>query len=340
MPGPIVPEMSLPCPAPFDSPEWRFTVDWDGARTLLFADAAATVRLQGEGGEDVSRRYPELCGTATIFAGHTLVLDGIVAVVDAEGRPDLRALGERLMRDTDAVPRPVVYLATDLLFLDGASTMRWSLDRRHRTLRRMVAGDLRVQVCDLISGEGHAFAVAASARGLPAILARRGGAAYHPGIASPNRLRIGLEDRSNAAVVALSAAEGGVGEWLVTLAELVDGVWVPAGAMRLARHESTARWLSEQCAHLRGEPLPGFSAPTTDTIWLTPHVVATVRHRGRHPDRTLRSVGLVALRTDVDPRWCVRREVGEPPSSPREFRPTVLAGLPLPEVGESRRDGW
>ena len=333
LPGPIVPEMSSPCLTPFDSPDWRYTVDWDGARTLLFVDRMGLVRLQSERGDDVSSRYPELIGTAAIFGGHAAVLDGVVAIVDAEGRPDLRALGDRLVGSTGAVRLPVVYLATDLLFIDGQSTMRWSLDRRHRTLQRAVADDLRIQVCDLVAGEGHAFAVAAATRNLPAILARRGRAAYHPGITSPDRLRVALEDRANAAVVAISPAPARPGEVLVTLAEISDGTWLFAGAMRLPRHEQVAIWLSQQCEQRLGTMPPGFPAPTAETVWVEPHVVATVRHRGRHPDGALRSVTLVALRDDVDVRWCVRRSVTAPPAGEgHEFRPTVMSGLPLPET--------
>jgi hypothetical protein len=67
---------------------------------------------------------------------------------------------------------------------------------------------------------------------------------------------------------------------------------------------------------------------------MEPSIVATVRHRGRHPDGSLRMAALVALRDDVDPRWCVRRPLSDPPAARGGgFRPTVLSNLPLPEAG-------
>lgn len=331
LPGPIRPEHAIRCAAPFDAPDWRFTVDWDGARTLLYAGADGRLRLQDELGGDVSERYPELVTAGGQFGGRPAVLDGVVAVVDAEGRPDLRALGDRLCGATGSTRRPVVYLATDLLHVDGASTLRWSLDRRDRALRRLGGTDLRVQVCDVIIGDGTAFAEAASGRGVPAVLARRGRAAYHPGMHSPDRLRIPLEDRAEAAVVGVETGRGdGV---IVHLAEQAEGRWVSAGATRIDRPRAAVTWLRGRIGDLRlADPPAGFISAAERTQWLAPRLVATVRHRGRHAGGALRGIEVITLRDDVDPARCIRRAPAPPPVPGNGgFRPTVLHGLPLPE---------
>jgi len=55
---------------------------------------------------------------------------------------------------------------------------------------------------------------------------------------------------------------------------------------------------------------------------------------GRHRDGTLASPDLIALRDDVDPMWCLRREPAMPPDldeARRGFVPTLLLPLPLDE---------
>jgi len=71
----------VPCVDAFDDPDFRFSIDWDGARTLLFASPGA-IRLQSETLADVSDRYPEIVIAAEPLAPRTVVLDGVVAVLD------------------------------------------------------------------------------------------------------------------------------------------------------------------------------------------------------------------------------------------------------------------
>src|SRR5215472_5320534 len=96
-PGRIEPERSTPCAAAFDDPDWRFSVDWQGMRTVLRAAADGTVRLHDSRLHDVTARLPEVAAAArAALAGRPAVLDGVVTVLDGEGRPDLDALAARL----------------------------------------------------------------------------------------------------------------------------------------------------------------------------------------------------------------------------------------------------
>ena len=136
----------MPCVDAFDDPDFRFSIDWDGARTLLFASPGA-IRLQSETLADVSDRYPEIVIAAEPLAPRTVVLDGVVAVLDPSGCPDLVALGERMALGAASQQRlPAVYLAIDLLHLDGRGIMGLALDRRLELLRGLDLPDPRIQV--------------------------------------------------------------------------------------------------------------------------------------------------------------------------------------------------
>jgi bifunctional non-homologous end joining protein LigD len=329
----------MPCAGPFDSPEWRFSVDWDGVRALLFATPDGPIRLQGERLQDLTPLLPEIDAVAAALPARAAVLDGVVAVLDPEGRPDLGAIAERLC----GAPRvaPAVFLATDLLHLDGTPTLAWPLDRRLEALGKLVKHDSHLQVPDWVAAEGHAFYEAAEERGLAAVVARRGAARYHAGVASPDRLRIPVEQRTDVAVVAVEATAGGT-DLRLHLAERLDGRWVPAGRAEASWPEVVDVWLRGHIDALHAAQPPfdaaamraGGPAPGSRLTWLRPHLTLTVRHGGRATDGTLRFPVAVALREDVDPATCVRRLPVEPPhDQPRSggFRPTVLATLPFAE---------
>jgi bifunctional non-homologous end joining protein LigD len=232
------------------------------------------------------------------------------------------------------------YLATDLLHLDGALLTGWSLDRRHQALAGLLAPQALLQVPGWVSGHGRAFCDAASERGLPAVLARRGDAPYRPGMASPERLRIPLEERSDAVVVAVvptvppSRRQRQPAVAALLLAEQLDGHLVDAGRVGAGWSPALETWLWTQVETLRvlRPPLSSDTAAADAVTWLRPALVATVRHHGRDAAGRLRMPSVVALRRDRDPAWCVRRSPVPPPSETpvaAGFRPTVLNTLPF-----------
>ena len=324
----------MPCSSPFDSPEWRYSVDWDGVRALLFATAGGGVRLQGERLQDLTPLVPEIAAVANALPGRTAVLDGVLAVLDPEGRPDLAALAQRLCGGPRVAP--AVFLATDLLHLEAAPTTAWSFDRRLETLRSVVAADAHLQVPDWVRGDGHAFYEAAEDRGLSAVLARRAEARYHPGVASPDRLRIAIEDRVDAVVTGVEWHDGGHAR--LHVGEYLEGRLVPSGRVEATWPEPVPAWLRGRVADLQvAEPPYDGAAPLpTDhpVTWVRPQLTVTLRHGGRTAGGTLRFPVAVALREDVEPAACVRRNPVPPPHDmprPSGWRPTVLSTLPFPE---------
>ena len=323
----------MPCSAPFDSPEWRYSVDWDGVRALLFA-TDGTIRLQGERLQDLTPLVPEIAAVAAALPERTAVLDGVLAVLDPEGRPDLAALAQRLCGGPRVAP--AVFLATDLLHHNAAPTTAWSFDRRLETLRALVVADSHLQVPDWVRGDGHAFYDAAEERGLSAVLARRAEARYHPGVASPDRMRIAIEDRLDAVVCGVEADPGGQAR--LHTGEYVEGRLLPIARVEATWGEPVALFLRRRIDELQiGEPpFDGVAPLPTDrsVTWLRPHLTVTLRHGGRAGDGTLRFPVAVALREDVEPAACVRRSAVAPPHDmprPAGWRPTVLSTLPFTE---------
>lgn len=339
----------MPCSDPFDAPGWRFTVDWEGMRAVLTTGAGGEVRLQDERLRDVSDRFPEVVAAAASLGRRTAVLDGTVAVVDRAGHPDLRAMAARLHAGPGRPgPGGVVYLATDLLQLDASPVAAWPLDRRQEALAILVPPHPRLQVPGWVEGHGRAFCDAAAEHGLTAVLARRGAAPYRAGMASPDRLRIALTDQVDAVVAGVVWAEaaelrrsGRPRPRIATallLAEWESGRLVAAGRAGAGLDADAQAWLRARVEELAvaEPPCPTDHDAVEPVTWLRPGVVATVVHHGRDEAGRLRLPGLLAVRDDRDPAWCIRR----PPVAPPEdvplgagpgFRPTVLHTLPLDE---------
>ena len=210
LPGYIPIEVSVPCAEPFDDRDWLFSVDWDGARALLFLDPGGAVRVQGELPGDLAHRFPDVVASASVRGGRGAVLDGVIAVLDREGRPDLAGFGRRLAVGAAAAAEfPAVYLCSDVLHLDGRSVTGWPLDRRLDALSELTGATDSLQAPDHVRGRGEALAAAASDRGLPALLARRSNAPYRAGVASPDRLRIALANQTTCVVAGVVSLRRG-----------------------------------------------------------------------------------------------------------------------------------
>ena len=341
LPGYIPIETAVPCAEPFDDRDWLFSVDWDGARALLYVDPGGSVRLQGEMVTDLERRFPDVSAAAAIRGGRGAVLDGVIAVLDREGRPDLAGFGRRLAAGPAAAAElPAVYLSFDVLHLDGRSTLGWPLDRRLDALSELIGQSDVLQAPDHVRGRGEALAAAATGRGLVALLARRANAPYRPGVASPDRLRIALSNQTTCVIAGIvPQRRGGI---RLILAEHVAGRLTFAGHVDAPRDRLVAGWLAQQASELRTTSAALDGVQPSKGTWLRPALTATVKHQGRSASGVLQRPVLLAVRDDVDPRWCVQRPAVAGPVDPHagtHFSPTLLMPLPLGDTVALLRSG-
>ena len=331
LPGHIPLEASVPCSEPFDDHDWLFSIDWDGARALLYLDPDNPTRVQGETPVELGRRFPDVVDTVVAPDGRAAVLDGVLAVLDAQGRPDLAALGRRLASGPAlAAELPAVYLAFDVLHLDGRPVTGWALDRRIEALSAFAGSGDVLQVPDHVRGRGGALAAAATARSLPALLARRARAPYRPGLASPDRLRIPLAEQTTCVIAGI--VERRLVAPRLILGEHLAGRLVFAGQVEGPHDKIVSRWLAQQAATLSVGTAMLDGVQPFDATWLRPALTATIRHHGRGAGGALLRPSLLAVRDDVEPRWCVRRSPVQAPAEGAQqfgFAPTLIVPLPL-----------
>ncbi len=122
---------------------WAIEPRWHGIRALLFDDTGR-VGLVAANGDDVSLRFPEVRRIGRAIGHRELILDGVIVPVeprpdhDGEVRHDRAGLARRLRIASDSGARnaaktaPVVFIAVDVLWVDGHSvtSLPWELRRR------------------------------------------------------------------------------------------------------------------------------------------------------------------------------------------------------------------
>ena len=116
---------------------WLYEVKYDGYRMLAFVEENRA-RLVSRNGKDYTGHFPAIADElADWSAGRAFVLDGEVAMIDADGRTDFQAL-QNFLRNPGG-PQPA-YLVFDLLALDGADLRDRPLLERKEALEQLLEG--------------------------------------------------------------------------------------------------------------------------------------------------------------------------------------------------------
>ena len=113
----------------FLHPNWVFELKYDGFRAIACIEDG-TARLVSRNGF-VYRRFESLCEELQkTFGKKELILDGEIACLDADGRPQFNQLFFRRQEPT--------FCAFDILWKDGRDLRQLPLLTRKRILRRVV----------------------------------------------------------------------------------------------------------------------------------------------------------------------------------------------------------
>ena len=180
---PIRPMLAADGAAP-TGPAWGFEFDWDGLRAIAYLGCRRLRLLSGASERLITRGYPELAELAD--SGREYVLDGKLVAMDDMGRPSAVALRRRTStsRPSPALLRdvPVRYWVSDLLQLDGRSTLALPYRRRRELLAEI---DLTGQPVELSpcfpDTDGPAMLEIARRHGLAGVVAKRLDSPYQPG---------------------------------------------------------------------------------------------------------------------------------------------------------------
>ncbi|OEF98591.1 non-homologous end-joining DNA ligase [Desulfuribacillus alkaliarsenatis] len=122
--------------------DYIHSVKWDGVRQLVYLENK-TVRIHNRKLNDRTQTYPELHRLNNFITGDGIVIDGeVVAIID--GRASFNRVMKRdFVRTLETANRlqktiPITYMAFDLLYYNGESTMDMGLQERLELLTNIV----------------------------------------------------------------------------------------------------------------------------------------------------------------------------------------------------------
>jgi bifunctional non-homologous end joining protein LigD len=326
MPERIVPMLARLAPLPADDAGWAYEIKWDGIRAIAYS-RPGRLRLETRNLNEVTGRYPELRGLNAALSHHEAVLDGEIVAFDERGRPSFERLQRRMHLTGEATIRrmarelPVIYVAFDLLHLDGRSLMdRPYEERRTRLLELELQGERWRTPAHQI-GDGRRLLDVARDQGLEGIVAKRVDSRYEPGRRSGAWLKIKNTRRQELVIGGWVPGEGRrrdrIGALLVGY--YADGELRFAGKVGTGFDEAELARLAHLLAPLRRDTDPFTGPPRPrNAVWVEPRLVAEIEFTELTSQNMLRHPSYKGLRTDKDPADVRLEHADEPPAPPEE----------------------
>ncbi|MDP9251342.1 MAG: DNA ligase D, partial [Chloroflexota bacterium] len=327
LPDFVPPMLATLTDAAFDDPAWGYEVKWDGYRVEAVI-RGGKVRLWTRNRIDAATYFPDLADAADWIDAHDAVVDGEVVAFDPDGRPDFSLLQDRTgLRGLEAAtgrrspdgPRPskeeraaipIVYMAFDLLHLDGQSLLAVPLEERKRALRRVLRPHPLVRYASHVVSDGEAFVRAAAERGLEGIVAKRLASRYEPGKRSRDWLKVKLRREQELVVAGWLPGKGShadLGSLIVAVnadGKLRHAGQVGSGLSAAVRRQLLAAMEPRQRDDSPLDPLPRLPG----AHWVEPRIVIRAEFAEWTTDGLLRQPAFKGIEVGKEPEAVVREE--------------------------------
>jgi bifunctional non-homologous end joining protein LigD len=362
VPASLTPMLAETLAVPFSRQGWLFELKYDGVRAVATVHDGE-VRLHARSGRDETKRYPELAELAQALSTRDAVVDGEIVSFDADGSPSFELLQRRInLDDTRNVARvraevPAVYMAFDLLGVDGHDLRDLPLRERKRILRSLLRDTDSVRYADHVETEGEPFFAAVAERGLEGMVAKRADSRYEAGRRSGSWVKVRAWRTQDCVVCGYTAGRNSRGDiGALVLGVYENGRLIHCGRAGSGLDEATLRVLRSHFARLHTDVSPFDVVPPTDTkyTWVRPELVCSVRFIGWTREGTMRQPTYRGLRDDIKPEDCVRErelpasavlkpdpastetplrtEPARAPARPGSARATNSDGIPRPDL--------
>jgi bifunctional non-homologous end joining protein LigD len=329
MPRSVAPMLATLATRPPTGDSWLYEVKWDGVRALCFIDDHE-LRILSRTQKRCDQQYPELSVLPRQVKASQAILDGEIAVLDDKGRSIFNLIQPRIsVTDANAVAHlarsaPVNLFLFDLLYLDGYDLRGVPLEERKRLLAEIVTPSERVQVSDFFSVDGNAMLEAARANGLEGIVAKTRAGKYE-GRRSRDWVKIKVTSSADFVIGGFTHGDRDYFSSLV-LGLYDGGKLTHAGQVGTGFNEKSLKEIFAKMEPLiaKKSPFTGTVKALRDVTWIQPELVAEIKFLEVTPDGLLRAPVFLALRSDKDPKECVR-ETAAPNEEPAEMSGPLVA---------------
>ena len=303
---------------PFSDPRWVFEPKLDGMRVLAVI-SGGKVSLNSRRGQDATHLFPGLVSELEVRAKREMILDGEVVAPGADGAPTFQLLQKRINLTKQSDIRwaeqnvPIRYYLFDLLYLEGEDLRKLPLEDRRRLLEQHAPVGHKIELVPQFPEAGEKAYEAAVSHGFEGVIAKRKDSAY-----DSSRSRKWLKIKANRDDdFVIGGFTAGAGRRESAFGSLLVGQF-DEGRLRFAGHVGTGYddamlvRLLEQLKPLRTDRCPFDPKPKlhTETFWVLPELVSSVKFLERTRDGILRAPVFLGLRPDKSPREAVVTRAG------------------------------
>ena len=299
---------------PFDDPEWRYEVKWDGYRALAYMNKGK-VDLRSRNNNDFnSKFYPVYRALETWEVN--AVVDGEIVVVNEDG---LSQFG-KLQDWKSEADGELLFYVFDILWLEGVALVNLPLTERRSILGQVVPTEGIIRLSESFETSGTGFYKLAQQMGLEGIIAKKADSIYRPDTRTKEWLKIKTEQRHEAVIAGYTRNEGS----RKTFSAVILGVY-DKDKLTFIGQAGTGFTDKLQEKILKAlKPLetnkcpfpeePVINKPTrfrpnppkADVVWVKPELVCEVKYQELSKDGIMRHPSFQGLREDKKAKDVVR----------------------------------
>ena len=304
----------------FDDDDWVFEPKWDGIRAL--ATCVDETVLVSRSLRNITPAYPDLTKIHRQLVCFEAMLDGEIVAM-ADGRPSFEKLQGRMNlqnpRDIERAAKsiPVLFVAFDLLYLDGRWVMDEPWEKRREMLEALVIPTPFLQVSPAVEGEGAALFQAAREQQLEGIVAKKKNSRYRPGARNRDWLKVKTIYEADVVIGGWSKGEGArsgsfgsllVGAYDDEGLRFLGAVGTGFTDKKLAEVSEQIRALETGENPFSSDPRDGkerWGKPIKDPHWVEPRLVAAVEFRELTSAGRMRAPSFKGIRDDKEAVECI-----------------------------------
>lgn len=289
----------------FDDEDYIYEWKMDGVRCLVYVDEHEAI-LQNKRGLLLNRKFPELKDIGKQVK-RRCILDGELYIFK-DGINDFFEVQKRTLTSDPfkirlhAKEYPATFTAFDILYDRDAFLFDLPLMKRKQHLATIIKENERISVSRYIETEGVKLFELAKQHGLEGIVAKRKESKYHPDKRTKDWIKCKNLLDDDFVITGYIPKEKNIVS--LVLAQYEDNHIVYMGHVTMGvslsylQHHSKK---SDTC------PFDVFPHGNEDAIWITPHLVGTVKFMEYTRQGGLRQPVFKGFRDDKLPEECIRK---------------------------------
>lgn len=288
---------------PFDDPDFLYEIKLDGVRCLAYLDEKETF-LQNKRGVKLHPRFPELKHIHKQVKKRC-VLDGELYIFH-DGNNDFFEVQRRTLTSDPfkisrlAKQKPATFTAFDILWLGDEDITSLPLVKRKALLQKNVKENQFINVSRTIEEYGTTLFELTEKQGLEGIVAKRKQSNYIPEKRTKDWIKCKHMMDDDFVVVGYIVKDQGI--LSLILAQYLHESLIYKGHVTMG---TSLPYLRAHTNKTSTVPFPSIPKGNEDAIWISPHLVGTVKFMEYTGTGGMRQPVFKGFREDKQPSECI-----------------------------------